>query len=58
MDSSQKDLRIMNSNYLAVFAASLQWADVVKVVPRGTPRSRTSVTWGTVAIRNGGGEGA
>ncbi len=36
----------MNSKRLAVFAASLQWADAVKVVPRGTPRSRTSVTWG------------
>ncbi len=24
----------------------MQWADAVKVVPRGTPRSRTSVTWG------------
>ncbi len=36
----------MNSKRLAVFAASLQWADAVKVVSRGTPRSRTSVTWG------------
>ncbi len=45
-DSSQKDLRTINSNRLAVFAASLQWADAVKVVSRGTPRSRTSVTWG------------
>ncbi len=44
-DSSQKDLRTMNSKHLAAFAASLQWADVVKVVSRGTPRSRTSVTW-------------
>ncbi len=35
----------MNSNIHAVFAASLQWADAVKVVSRGTPRSRTSVTW-------------
>ncbi len=43
-DSSQKDLRTMNNKRLAVFAASLQWADVVKVVSRGTPR--TSVTWG------------
>ncbi len=25
---------------------SLQWADAVKVVSRGTPRSRTPVTWG------------
>ncbi len=24
----------------------MQWADAVKVVSRGTPRSRTSVTWG------------
>ncbi len=31
----------MNSKRLAVFAASLQWADAVKVVSRGTPRSRT-----------------
>ncbi len=36
----------MNSKRLAVFAASLQWADAVKVVSRGTPRSRTSVTSG------------
>ncbi len=36
----------MNSKRLAVFAASLQWADAVKVVSRGTPRSRTSVTNG------------
>ncbi len=36
----------MNSKRLAVFAASLQWADGVKVVSRGTPRSRTSVTLG------------
>ncbi len=36
----------MNSNHLAVFAASLKWADVVKVVPWGTPRPRTSMTWG------------
>ncbi len=45
-DSSQKDLRAMNSKRLAVFAASMQWADAVKVVSRGTPRPRTSVTWG------------
>ncbi len=36
----------MNSKRLAVFAASLLWADAVKVMSRGTPRSRTSVTWG------------
>ncbi len=36
----------MNSNRIAVFAASLQWTDAVKVVSRGTPRSRASVTWG------------
>ncbi len=36
----------MNSKRLAVLAASMQWADAVKVVLRGTPRSRTSVTWG------------
>ncbi len=35
----------MNSKGLAVFAASMQWADAVKVVSRGTPRSRTSVVW-------------
>ncbi len=35
----------MNSKRLAIFAASMQWADAVKVVSRGTPRSRTSVTW-------------
>ncbi len=46
LNSSQKDLRTMNSKRLAVFAASMQWADAVKVVSRGTPRSRTSVTWG------------
>ncbi len=34
------------SKRLVVFAASPQWADAVKVVSRGTPRSRTSVTWG------------
>ncbi len=45
-DSSQKDLRTKNSKRIAVFAASMQWADAVKVVSRGTPRSRTSVTWG------------
>ncbi len=36
----------MNSKRLAVFAASMHWADAVKVMSRGTPRSRTSVTWG------------
>ncbi len=36
----------MNSKRLAVFAASMHWGDAVKVVSRGTPRSRTSVTWG------------
>ncbi len=45
-DSSQKDFRTMNSKRLAVFAASTQWAVAVKVVSRGTPRPRTSVTWG------------
>ncbi len=38
LGSSQKDLRIMKSNCLAVFAASLQWADAVKVVSRATPQ--------------------
>ncbi len=36
----------MNSKRLTVFAASMHWTDAVKVVSRGTPRSRTSVTWG------------
>ncbi len=36
----------MERNRLAVFAASLQWAGVVKVVSRGTPRSWTSATCG------------
>ncbi len=36
----------MNSKRLAVFAVSLQWADAVKVVSKGTTRFRTSVTWG------------
>ncbi len=45
-DNSQKDLRTLNSKRLAVFAASVQWADAVKVMSRGNPRSRTSVTWG------------
>ncbi len=44
-DISQKDLRTINSKRLAVFPASMQWADVVKVVSRGTLRSRTLVTW-------------
>ncbi len=35
LDSSQKDLRTMKSNRLAVSAASLQWADEVKVVSSG-----------------------
>ncbi len=38
LDSSQKDLRAMNSNRLPVFAASLQWVDEVKVLSRGTPK--------------------
>ncbi len=38
LGSSQKDLRIMKSNRLAVFAVSLQWADAVKVVSRATPQ--------------------
>ncbi len=36
----------MNSGRLAIFADSLQYFDKVKVVLRGTPRSRTLVTWG------------
>ncbi len=49
----------MNSKRLAVFAASMQWADAVKVVSRGTPRSRASVTWGirwTVSAAENDGE--
>ncbi len=34
LNSSQKDLRAMNSNRLAVFTASLQCTDEVKVVSR------------------------
>ncbi len=45
-DSSQNDLRTMDSKRLAVFEASMQWGDTVKVVSRGIPRSRTSVTLG------------
>ncbi len=59
LDSSQKDLRTMKSNHLAVFAASLQWADAVEVVSRGTPRSRTSVTcviWWSVSAAEKHGE--
>ncbi len=37
-DKSQKDQRAMNSNRHAVFAASLQCTDEVKVVSRGTPQ--------------------
>ncbi len=40
-DISQKDLRTMNSKRFAVFAASTQCADAVKVVSRGTLGSRT-----------------
>ncbi len=36
----------MKRNPLVAFTASLQWADVLKVVSRGTPRPWTSVTWG------------
>ncbi len=46
LDSSKKDIGTMKSNRLSVFAASLQWADAVKVVSRGTPRSRALLTWG------------
>ncbi len=37
----------MKTNHFAVFTASLQCTDEVKVVSRGAPRSPTSVTWGT-----------
>ncbi len=61
LDSSQEDLRTMKSNRLAVFVGSLQCADEVKVLSRGTPRSQASVTWGIwwlapVAGKHGGGE--
>ncbi len=46
LDSSQEDLWTMKINCLAVFAVSLQCTDEVKVVSRGTPRSRMSVTLG------------
>ncbi len=51
--NSQKDCRSMKSNPLAVFVVSLKWTDEVKVVSRGTARSRTSVTgyrikWSTI----------
>ncbi len=36
----------MKSNRLVVFAAILRCTDEVKVVSRGNPRYRTSVTWG------------
>ncbi len=36
----------MKNHCLTVFTVSLQYTDEVKVVSRGTPRSRTSVTWG------------
>ncbi len=36
----------MNNTRLAVFAASLQCTDKMKVMPRGTPKSRSSMTWG------------
>ncbi len=35
LDSSQEDLRIMNSKRLVVFAASRQWADAEKVTDVG-----------------------
>ncbi len=45
-DYSVKDRQTMKNNRIVVFAASLQCTDKVKVVSRGTPRSRASVTWG------------
>ncbi len=51
----------MNSKRLAVFAASMQWADAVKVVSRGAPRSRTSVNggirWSVSAVEKDGESG-
>ncbi len=38
-DNSQKDLRTMKSNRLAVFAASLQYTDEVKVESRDNPQA-------------------
>ncbi len=49
----------MNSKRLIVFADSMQWVDAVKVVSRGAPRSRTSVTWGirwSVSVAENDGE--
>ncbi len=43
VENSQKELRTMNLNRPAVFAASL-CTDEVKVVSRGTPRPEASVT--------------
>ncbi len=57
LDSSQKDLRAMKSNRLAVFAASRQCTDEVKVVSGGTPRSRTSVNWGIWWLASAAGKG-
>ncbi len=45
-DNSVKDRRTMKVSLLAVFAAPLQITDKMKIVPMGTSRSRTSVTWG------------
>ncbi len=42
---SVKDWWAMNSNRLAVFAASLQCFDEGKVASRGRTRSRMTVTW-------------
>ncbi len=51
----------MKSNRLDVFAASQQWAGAVKVVSRGTSRSRASVTkgnwWSVSAAENDGERG-
>ncbi len=40
-DSSQKDLRTMNGKRLAVFAASLQWADAW--IAKGATRTTSEI---------------
>ncbi len=58
-DNSQKDLRTMKGNRLAIFTASLQCIDKAKVVSRGIPRSQTSVTrgiWWLVSATGNDGE--
>ncbi len=55
------NLQTIKIHRLVVFAAPLQWANAVKVVSGGNPRSRTSVIWGirwsVSAAEKGGGKG-